>query len=65
MKVKFTYYHKYNFHFVDEQGNTYVNFGDANDIYRLEIKPEMEMEEENGKYYIDGLEFERLYESNI
>lgn len=60
MKVKFRSYYKHNFTFVDEQGNAYVNFGDGNDIYRFSVEPEVEMTEEDGKFYIDGLEFEKI-----
>ncbi len=58
MKVKFISYYKYGFTVMDESGVSYQNEDqDGNSTYRLYITAEMEMEEKDGKYFIDGAEF--------
>ena len=58
MKVKFSYYYKYRFDVIDENGVLWINKEQNNDdIYRLTIMPEMETVEDEGKFYIDGYEF--------
>lgn len=60
IKAKFSCYYKYVFTYKDEQGNLYCNFGDHSDIYRFQALPEIELEEIDGKYYYDGLEFDKI-----
>lgn len=61
MKVFFKRYFKYEFVVEDEQGKTYCNVDQGSgDIYRLGIEATCEMEERDGKFYIDGYEFVAL-----
>lgn len=59
-RVKFVSHYKYSFVYQDDEGNKYINEGDAQDIYKFSAVPEMELEEKDGKYSIDGLDFELI-----
>lgn len=59
-KVTFDSYYKYQFFFKDETGDVYYTDGDSAEIYRFSVTPEMEMTESNGRYYIDGVEVEKV-----
>lgn len=60
MKYKFSSYYKYCFAVTGEDGNVYYldpELCNSDDIYRLEISSEGEMEEKEGQFFIDGAEF--------
>ena len=62
MNYTFKRYYKYCFLVEDENGQIYSNRDTQNydDIYRFEITTEGTFEEKDGKYFISGLEFEKL-----